>query len=722
MSLSHLRLRLLAPVLLVLCALSGVFSALADDTARPATVALEQAAPAAPTAKIEPHVTELHGDTRVDNYFWLRERESDEVIAYLEAENAYTEAMTSHTEALQGKLYDELLGRIQETDLSVPSRKGDYFYYTRTEEGKQYPIYCRKKGSLEADEEVLLDANAMAEGKEYFRVGIYQVSPNHRLLAYSEDVDGSELYTLRVKDLASGETLADAIPGVAYAFAWGNDDKTFFYTMRDAARRPHKVLRHVLGTEASADAEIFREDDERFSVFVGKTLDERFLLLGSSSAITSEIHVLDADTPGGDFQVFRERVQGVEYTLDHHGEHFYIRTNEDAKNYKLLRTPDDAFAPEHWQEVIPHRPQIELEQVVYFKRHMVIVERDGGVRRMKVRDLENGEERRVDMPESVYAVFPAENPEFDTTRFRFTYMSPITPRSVYEYDMVGHGLELLKETPVLGYDRTRYETQRIYVRARDGVAVPLIVTYKKGFERSGENPCLLYAYGSYGVTMDPFFSPHVFSLLDRGFVFALAQIRGGGALGETWHDDGKMMSKKNTFTDFIDAAEYLIDQRYTGSDRLVIQGGSAGGLLMGAVLNMRPDLFRAAVAQVPFVDVINTMLDESIPLTVGEFEEWGNPKVEEHYRYMLSYSPYDNVEAISYPEILITAGLNDPRVQYWEPAKWTAKLRAMKTDSNRLLLKTNMGAGHGGASGRYDALRERAFVYAFMLDSVGITD
>ena len=695
----------------------------------PLALAAEEA-PEPPVAKTDPHTTEIHGETLVDPYYWLRERESPEVIAYLEAENAYTEAQTAHTEELEATLYDEMLGRVQETDLSVPVRKDDYFYYSRTEEGKPYSIYCRKKGSLDTKEEIVLDANAQAEGKEYYRLGLYEPSPDHRLLAYSEDVTGREKYALRFKDLTTGELLADTVPAIGYGLAWGNDGKTVFYALQDEALRQHKIVRHVLGTDPADDEVIFHEEDERFRVFVARTRSEDFLLLAAGSSTTTEFRFLDADTPGGDFQLFQKREPGVEYFLDHHGEHFYVRTNADAKNYRLLRTPvgsvdaSDAksWDAEGWEEVIPHRPQVKLENVELFAGHMVISEREAGQRRMKVRDLATGSERTIEMPETVYAVFPSDNPEFDTTSFRFSYMSPVTPRSVYEVDMNSGKVDLLKETPVPSYDRSLYETQRVYARARDGVAVPVILTMRRGTERSSENPALLYAYGSYGATMDPFFRPDVFSLLDRGFVYAQAQIRGGGELGEDWHDQGKMMNKRNTFTDFIDVGEYLVEQRWTNPEKLVIQGGSAGGLLMGAVVNMRPDLFRAAVAQVPFVDVINTMLDESIPLTVGEFEEWGNPKTEEHFRYMLSYSPYDNVTAQNYPDLLITAGLNDPRVQYWEPAKWTAKLRATKTGDGRLLLETNMGAGHGGASGRYEAMKERAFVYAFLLDSVGISE
>ncbi|MDA8016275.1 MAG: S9 family peptidase [Thermoanaerobaculia bacterium] len=701
----------LVPFAFALVFLGGLAtSTLADEVATP------------PVAKQAPHETEIHGETLVDPYYWLRERENPEVISYLEAENAYTEAQTAHTKALQKALYDEMLGRIQETDLSVPVQEDGYYYYTRTEEGKPYAIFCRKKGSLEAEEQVVLDANVLAEGHDYHQLGLYSPSPDHRLLAYSEDTNGSELYTLRIKDLETGELLPDTIPEIGYGFAWSKDGKTVFYGVMDEAKRPHKILRHVLGSDPADDEVVLHEEDERFRVYVDKTRSGDYILAGSGSAITTEIHFLDADTPSADFQVFLPRQQGVEYYLDHHGDHFYVRTNVEAKNFKLMRTPVDAVSPENWAEIISHRPRVKLEWVELFRNHMVVAEREAGLRRMEVRELSSGAERPIEMPETVYAVFSSSNPEFEATSFRFSYMSPITPRSVYEVDLETGAIELLKETPVPGYDRSLYETQRVYARARDGIAVPVILVAKKGLERNGENPTLLYGYGSYGSTLDPYFRSQIFSLLDRGFVFAQAQIRGGGELGAEWHDQGKMMQKRTTFTDFIDVAEYLVEQRITNSDRLVIQGGSAGGLLMGAVVNMRPDLFRAAVAQVPFVDVINTMLDESIPLTVGEFEEWGNPKNEEHFRYMISYSPYDNVTAQEYPNMLVTAGLHDPRVQYWEPAKWTAKLRATKSGDSLLLLKTNMEAGHGGASGRYKALEERAFVYAFMIDSVGIAD
>ncbi len=676
-----------------------------------------------PVAKIAPEVTEIHGYQLVDPYRWLRNREDPEVVAYLEAENAYLQTATAHTADLQESLFQEIVGRIQETDLSVPVRHGAYFYYDRIEEGRQYKVYCRKHGSLDAAEEVLLDLNALAEGEKYMRLGVYQVAPNHQVLAFALDRDGSEDYNLRFKDLATGELLPDSIKGVAYSFAWANDNRTVFYTLRDHARRPHRVMRHVLGTSPAEDEGVYRDDDERFYVSVGATRSRRFIVASSGSSLTSEHHVINADHPAGGFRVFKAREQGIEYDIDHHGDHIYVRTNHEAKNFRLLRTPIDDWDPAQWREVRPHRPRVKLEWIEPFADHMVVAEREAGMRRLQVIDLARGTERPIEMPESVYATFSDTNPTFDTTSFRFQYTSPVTPRTVFEYDLISGARTLLKQDEVRGgYDPDAYEAQRLFARARDGMAVPVTLVYKKGMARDGSSPCLLYGYGSYGATLDPYFSSSRLSLIDRGFIFALANIRGGGALGEGWHEDGRMLNKRSTFTDFIDVASFLVDQRFTTPERMVMQGGSAGGLLMGAVLNMRPDLFRAAVAQVPFVDVVNTMLDESIPLTVGEFEEWGNPKNQEFFEYMLSYSPYDNVEAKAYPRLLITAGLNDPRVQYWEPAKWAARLRATKIDDNLLLLKTNMGAGHGGASGRYDAYRELAFVYAFLLDAVGLAE
>ncbi|MCP4653982.1 MAG: S9 family peptidase [bacterium] len=674
-----------------------------------------------PIAPVDPKVTKIHGDELVDPYHWLRQRDSTEVVAYLEAENQYTEALMGHTAELRRQLYEEILGRIKETDLSVPTRRGDYFYYSRTEEKLQYRIHCRKQGSLEAPEVVILDVNALAEGHEFFRVGSIAPSPDHRLLAYSVDTVGSEEFTLRVKDLRTGRLLGDEIANIAYSVAWGNDNKTLFYTTRDHAKRPFKVHRHVLGTDPEDDVVLLHETDEAFAVYIEKTRSKQYLTILCGSNITTEVSYLDADSPHGEFTILRPRRNGVEYYLGHHDEYFYIRTNDGAKNFTLMRTPVAATAKENWEEVLPHRNDVKLETAQLFRGHLVVFERRAGIRKVRVRDLATGEDHHVAFPESVYSVEVSSNPEFDTEVFRLEYTSLITPRSVYDYHMHDRTRELLKQIEVVGgYDASLYFSERTYARAPDGTAVPISLVYRKGLDRDGGNPCLLTGYGAYGANIDPAFRSHRLSLLDRGFVFAIAHVRGGSTLGEEWRDQGKMLHKRNTFTDFIAAAEHVIDQGYTSSDRLAVQGGSAGGLLLGAVLNMRPELFEVAIAQVPFVDVLNTMLDAGIPLTVIEYEEWGNPADEEYYRYIRSYSPYENVTAHEYPHMLITAGLNDSRVQYWEPAKWTARLRTLKTDDHRLLLKTNMGAGHAGMSGRYDALKEMAFEWAFLFDSLGI--
>lgn len=673
-----------------------------------------------PMAPQKPHVAVVHGQTRSDDYFWLREREAPEVIAYLEAENAYTAEVMRHTERLQNTLYEEMKGRIKETDLSVPTKVDDYYYYTRTFEGKQYPAHYRKRGSLDAPEELLLDLNQLAEGQKYFRLGAFQVSPDHNLLAYSTDTDGSEVYTLRVKDLRTGQLLPDAIPGVYYGVEWANDNGHLYYTVLNEAKRPFKAFRHTLGTPPDRDVLIHHEADDRFNVRLGKTRSRRFILLSLGSQITSEVRLLDADTPASEFRIVHPRQQGMEYRVEHHGDDLYIVTNDNAVNFKLVKAPVAAPGKSNWTEVIAHRPKIRLEGVDAFRNHLVIYERAEGLRQMRVRDFHGGE-YYVPFPEPVYTFRAGPNEEFDTQVVRLNYTSLVTPRTVYDYDVISRTFDLKKQEEVLGgYDPIRYQSERIAATAPDGTQVPMSIVYRKGMKRNGRNPTLLYGYGSYGASMDPNFSSARLSLIDRGMIYAIAHIRGGGDLGRPWYEDGKLLRKMNTFTDFIACAEHLVNEKYTSPDRLAIQGGSAGGLLMGTVTNMRPELFKAVVAQVPFVDVINTMLDASIPLTVVEYEEWGNPNDKTYHDYMIRYSPYDNIESKAYPNILITAGLNDPRVQYWEPAKWTAKLRAKKTDSNRLLLKTEMGAGHGGPSGRYDHLKETAFVYAFLLDTLGL--
>ncbi len=674
-----------------------------------------------PVAHQEPRVLAMHGDRRIDPYYWLRDRDKPGVIEYLKAENEYTAAMMEHTETLQTQLYEEMLARIQETDLSVPYRKGDYYYYSRTEAGKSYPIYCRKQGSLDAAEMILLDQNQLAEGHEFHSLGVLEVSPNQKLLAYSVDTSGAEEYTLHFLNLATGEAYPETIVETYASFAWGNDNQTIFYTKVDDAQRPFQLWRHQLGTAQAQDVLVYEETDDSYFLSIDRTRSQAYLLLHLGSKVTSEVRYLDANTPTSEFQVVHPRQHGVEYDVEHHGDRFYIVTNENAINFKLMQAPVAALGKEHWEEVIPHREAVMLSGVSAFTDHLVIYERQAGLPTVRVRKLSTGAEQEIDFPEPTYAVWEDNNPEFNSTMLRFQYTSMITPTSVFDYDMETHQRELKKETPVLGgYDRSQYISEQLMATAADGTEVPISIVYRQGLQRDGKNPMFLTGYGSYGFPYPASFSSNRLSLLDRGMVVAIAHIRGGGEMGRKWYEDGKFLNKKNTFTDFIACAEYLIAEGWTASDRLAISGGSAGGLLMGSVVNMRPDLFKAVIADVPFVDVVTTILDPSLPLSVLEWEEWGNPNDLTYYNYMKSYSPYDNVEAKDYPHLLVTTGLNDVRVQYWEPAKWTAKLRSMKTDKNLLLLKTNMGAGHGGASGRYESLKEIAFDYAFVLDRLGL--
>ena len=680
-----------------------------------------QTASKPPIAKQKPEKLIKHNDERIDNYFWLRNPEDSEVIAYLEAENDYTKAKMAPTEGLQKKLYDEMLSRIKETDLSVPYRKGDYSYYSRTEEGKDYPIYCRKQGSLDTQEEIILDQNKLAESYEYFSIGILSVSPNHNILAYSVDTSGAEQYTLFFLDLTTRKLYAESIPNTYYSSAWGNDNQTFFYTKIDDTNRPYQLWRHSLGSDA-ADVLVYQEDEESFFLSVGKTRSQAYIVLDLDSQITSEVHYLDADNPTEEFQIIAPREAGVEYGIEHHSDRFYITTNEEAINFKLMEAPVTTPGKENWQVVIPHREDIMLSGVSAFADHLIIFERKAGLPTVRVQQFSTGEEHELSFPEPTYSVRESTNPEFNTSTWRFSYSSLVTPSSVFDYNLVTRERELKKEQEVLGgYDRSQYISKRLLATAKDGTQVPISMVYKQGVEPDGKNPLFLTGYGSYGVSYPASFSSIRLSLLDRGIIYAIAHIRGGQEMGRKWYEDGKFLHKKNTFTDFITCGEYLIEENWTASDRLVISGGSAGGLLMGAVVNMRPDLFKAVVADVPFVDVVTTILDESLPLTVIEWDEWGNPNDKTYYDYMKSYSPYDNVEAKNYPDMLILGGLNDTRVKYWEPAKWTAKLRELKTDNNILLLKTNMGAGHGGASGRYESLKETAFEYAFLLDRLGLS-
>ena len=673
-----------------------------------------------PVARVERRVHTLHGETRTDEYFWLRDRSHPEVIAYLEAENRYSGAVMRHTEALQEQLYQEMRGRIKETDLSVPERVDDYFYYTRTEAGGQYPILCRRRGSLDAPEEILLDQNPLAANHAYFKIGVSEVSPDHRLLAYSVDTSGAEEFTLYVKDLTAGQLLAESIGNTSVGVTWANDSHTLFYTLLDHARRPCRLYRHTVGTSPTTDVLVYFEPDESFFLDINRTRSRRYLLLDIASHSTSEVRFLDADEPEGMFRVVQPREFGVEYSVEHHDKRFFITTNDSAPNFRLVQAPVASPSKANWSPVLPYRPDIKLDETDAFRSHLVIYERQAGLRQIRVMNLVSGEEHLVPFPEPVYTLRAHENPEFETTLLRFTYTSLVTPNSVVEWDMAERSWMVRKQTEVLGgYDPSLYRSERVLATAPDGERVPISLVYRAPLQMDGERPLLLNGYGAYGLSYDPSFSSNTLSLLDRGFVVAIAHVRGGEEMGRPWYEGGKLLNKRSTFTDFIASAEHLVAAGYTSSDRLVINGGSAGGLLMGAVTNLRPDLFRVVLADVPFVDVVNTMLDASLPLTVIEYDEWGNPNDRTAYDYIRSYSPYDNIEAKDYPDMLVTAGLNDPRVAYWEPAKWTARLRATKTNGNRLLLRTNMGAGHGGASGRYDFLREIAFKYAFVLDVLG---
>lgn len=684
----------------------------------PLPLAAQQTALQPPVAERRTHVDTLHGEVRSDDYFWLREKSDPAVAAYLEAENAYAEQVLAPLAGLRETLYQEMLGRIKQTDLSVPYRDNGYFYYSRTEEGKQYPVIARKRGSLDAPEEVLLDVNRLAEGQSFMSVGYVEPSPDAQLLAYGTDSTGYRQYVLHVKDLRTGQLL-DTRAERLRSVAWADDNRTLFYTVEHpVTKRAYQIYRHVLGTPTHEL--LYEEPDERFNLYVGRTSSDEYLLLHISSLTTSEVRYLRADDPAGEWRQVAPRVQDREYDVGHHGDSFYIRVNDTGRNFRLVKAPVTDPAERNWTEVIPHRDDVMLQGVQLFRNHMLAYERADALPRLVIHDLRNGGSHEVAFPEPVYSVFPTSNAEFDTNILRYAYQSFVTPSSVYDYDMDTRQATLLKQQEVLGgYDPTQYESERVWAVARDGTRVPVSLVYRKGTPRDGSAPMLLGGYGSYGASSNVSFSSNRLSLLDRGLIVGTAHIRGGGDLGQAWHDQGRMQHKINTFTDFIDVAEHLVKEGYTSSDRLVIEGGSAGGLLMGAVTNMRPDLFRAVIAHVPFVDVINTMLDETLPLTVGEFEEWGNPKIAEQYRWIRAYDPYTNVAARDYPAMLVKTSFNDSQVMYHEPAKWVAKLRAHKTDDNPLLFVTNMAAGHGGSSGRYDRLREIALDYAFMLWQVG---
>ena len=677
-----------------------------------------------PTAEIRPVELEKHGDVRVDNYFWLRERENPEVIAYLEAENAYTDSVLARTGDLQETIFQEIKGRIKEDDASVPYFDNGYWYYTRYEEGGEYPIFCRKKGSLDAVEEIMLNANQEAEGHGFYRVSGWDVSPDNTLLAYAEDTQGRRINTVKIKSLVTGELLNDRLEDVTGNVVWANDNTTLFYTRQDPETlRWEAIYRHALGTDASADVLVYEELDDTFYTHVFKTKSERYLIIGSTQTLSSEYRFLDANTPTGEFTLIQPRQRDLEYSVGHYKDHFYIRTNHEAKNFRLMRTPVSKPGLEHWEEVIGNRDDVLFEQYEIFNDFLVIGERKNGLMKLRIRPWDGSEEHYMEFDEPAYLAFISINPQFDTQTLRYVYTSMTTPRSTYDYNMVTREKTLLKEQEILGgFNKEDYVTERLYAPARDGAQIPISLVYKKGTATDGSAPLLLYSYGSYGSSLDATFSSARLSLLNRGFIYAIAHIRGGEELGRHWYEEGKLLNKKNTFTDFIDCGEYLVAEKYADPDRLFAQGGSAGGLLMGAVVNMRPDLWQGVIAHVPWVDVVTTMLDDSIPLTTSEYDEWGNPNDKEYYDYMLSYSPYDNVSAQDYPNMLVTTGLHDSQVQYWEPAKWVAKLRAQKTDNNILMLKTNMEAGHGGASGRFERFKEVALDYVFLMELAGLVD
>lgn len=689
-----------------------------------------------PIADKEAKVLEVHGDKRIDNYYWMKlsddqknaeqaDSQTQKVIQYLEAENDYTSKMTDHLDQFKDDLFEEMKGRIKQTDMSVPYFKNGYFYISRYEEGKEYPIYTRKKESLDNPEELLLDVNVLAEPYEYYNANGLSVSPNNKILAFGEDTLSRRIYKIRFLNLETGEYLEDEIENTTGSVTWANDNATVFYTRKDDALRSFKIFKHKIGTDASEDVEIYHEEDETFSCFVYKTKSQKYIVVGSYATVSNEYHVLDANNPDEELRMFSPRQRDLEYGISHFGDSWYILTNKDAaRNFKVMKCSEGQTNSDNWEDFIEHDEEVLISGIEIFKNYLVVNMRKGGLTRIRVMpwaELSNAHEIQFD--EESYMAYSSTNPEFDTDVLRIYYTSLTTPGSTYDYDMNSRALELKKQQEVLGdFDRNNYQSEWIKVKARDGVEVPVSLVYKKGFKKDGSSPLLLYGYGSYGASMDPYFSSVRLSLLDRGFVYAIAHIRGGQEMGRKWYDDGKMLNKKNTFTDFIDVGQYLVDSDYTQKDRMFCMGGSAGGLLIGAVINMAPDLWKGAISAVPFVDVVTTMLDETIPLTTGEFDEWGNPKDEKYYHYIKSYSPYDNVEAKDYPALLVTTGFHDSQVQYWEPAKWVAKLRELKTDDNPLLLHTEMGAGHGGKSGRFERLRETALEYAFLLDLAGKAD
>ena len=676
-----------------------------------------------PTAeKIEKHL-EIHGDVRVDNYYWLNDRENEEVIDYLERENDYYDKKTAHTKDFQEDLFEEMKSRIKEDDESVPYKFNGFYYITRFEKGKDYPIYTRKKDSLEAEEEILFNVNEMAEGHSYYSLTGLSVSPDNKLVSFGVDTVSRRKYTLYVKNLESGAILQESIPLTTGGSTWANDNKTLFYTQKDEQTlRSNKIYKHKLGTNSETDTLIFSENDETFGTFIYKTKSKKYLVIGSYSTLTSEFRILNANTPDEEFKIFQERERGLEYSISHYEDSFYILTNKDkSTNFKLMKTAEKNTSQDNWVDMISHRDDVLLEDVDIFKDYLVLSERNNGLNKIRIMKWDNTDEYYLPFSSETYTAYASQNPEFDTKILRYSYNSLTTPASVIDFNMETQEKTILKEAEVLGgkFDKNNYDSQRVWATAEDGTKIPVTMVYKKGMKKDGDNPLLLYAYGSYGSTMDPYFSTVRLSLLDRGFIYAVAHVRGSEYLGRTWYEDGKLLKKKNTFTDYVDVSKFLIEEKFTSNKHLYAYGGSAGGLLMGAIANMAPELYNGVVSAVPFVDVVTTMLDDSIPLTTGEYDEWGNPNNEEYYFYMKSYSPYDNVVSKNYPNMLVTTGLHDSQVQYWEPAKWVAKLRELKTDNNDLLFHINMEAGHGGASGRFNALKKYARIYAFLLDLEG---
>nr|WP_315223427.1 S9 family peptidase [uncultured Flavobacterium sp.] len=674
----------------------------------------------APQAKIIAKNLKKHKETRVDNYFWLNDRENPEVIDYLNKENAYYENMTAQTKCLQGSLFEEMKSRIKEDDASVPYFYNGYFYITRFETGQDYPIYARKKGSLSANEEILFNCNEMAKGHAYFKLGGLSVSPDNKFASFGLDLVGRRIYTIQIKNLETGEILADKIENATGASVWANDNHTIFYVKQDEVTlRSDKVFRHKLNSDSKSDILVFNETDDTFNVSISKEKSRKYIVIGSGSTLTTEYRILNSDTPDDEFVVFQPRVRGLEYSFSHYEDSFYILTNKDkATNFKLMKTPENKTGKKNWVDVITHREDVLLEDIEIFKNYLVVEERSNGLNHIRIMPWNDEPDYYLPFGSETYNAYTTTNIDFDTDILRYSYQSLATPSSVIDFNMKTKTKEILKEQQVLGgkFDKNNYVEERIWATARDGVKVPISMIYRKGLEKNGKNPLLLYAYGSYGITMDAYFSSTRLSLLDRGFVYAIAHIRGGEDLGRQWYEDGKLLKKKNTFTDFIDCSKFVINEKFTSPEHLYAEGGSAGGLLMGVIVNEAPELYNGVIAQVPFVDVITTMLDDSIPLTTGEYDEWGNPNNKKYYDYMLSYSPYDNVKAQKYPNMYISTGLHDSQVQYWEPAKWVAKLRSMKTDNNFLFLDTNMDAGHGGASGRFEALKDLAKEFSFLLD------